>query len=57
MKRLSERQVRTCEESARPRCKCRCRGALHGIQRGGMRQEQLFKVPQEQQHRPQEQAA
>ena len=41
MRALSARQVKTCEESTRPRCKCRCHGMLHGIQQGEYRQATL----------------
>lgn len=35
MKALSARQIKTCEQSTKPRCRCRCKGALHGIRQGG----------------------
>jgi hypothetical protein len=31
MKALSERQIRRCEEAHSKRCRCRCKGALHGV--------------------------
>jgi len=30
---LTEQQVRACEKAKMPRCRCRCKGALHGGQR------------------------
>lgn len=35
MKALSLRQIKTCEESHTPRCRCRCQGALHGVRQNG----------------------
>lgn len=34
MKALTERQASACENATRPRCRCRCGGALHGAARG-----------------------
>jgi hypothetical protein len=33
MKPLTERQARRCETAKTPRCRCRCKGMLHGGQR------------------------
>lgn len=33
MKSLSARQAVSCETAQTPRCRCRCRGALHGAGR------------------------
>ena len=61
MKRLSERQINTCETSRTWRCKCRCKGALHGVRTPVVFDGQqtwvqllLVPVPPEQQHRPTE---
>jgi hypothetical protein len=32
---LSFRQARACEQGITARCRCRCRGALHGARRFG----------------------
>lgn len=34
MKRLSDRQAGNCENATGSRCRCRCRGVLHGAARG-----------------------
>ena len=34
---LSYRQAQTCEQAAKPRCRCRCGGAMHGAKRGDVR--------------------
>ena len=34
MKRLSDRQAGNCENATGSRCRCRCRGVLHGSARG-----------------------
>jgi len=52
MKALSARQITLCEESVKPRCRCRCSGALHGVKRTGYVQLAL-----EQRTRPTHQAA
>lgn len=31
MRKLSERQIRTCENATTKRCRCRCGGTLHGV--------------------------
>lgn len=51
MKAMSQAQVKTCETSRKPRCKCRCKGALHGIRQGDFTQLPMLPIPEAQQHR------
>lgn len=61
MRRLSLKQIRTCETAVKLRCRCRCRGLLHGIAReDGWVQNRLpeFVVPPDQAHyKPEEEKA
>lgn len=54
MRRLSERQIRICETARSPRCKCRCKGTLHGVRQGDYTQLPMLPIPEAQQHRPPE---
>lgn len=38
MRALSERSADRCETAEHSRCKCRCKGALHGAKRGNVRE-------------------
>jgi len=51
---MSVRQIEVCETSKLPRCKCRCKGQLHGIKREGFRQKVMWPVPEYQDHTPAE---
>lgn len=50
MKALSFSQVATCEKATKPRCRCRCEGAAHGIRRSGL-PEFFEQLPEDDPHR------
>jgi hypothetical protein len=34
MRALNQRQAQRCEDAKTKRCRCRCGGAMHGVERG-----------------------
>lgn len=50
MRALSASQAARCETATHPRCKCRCRGALHGANR--LEPDELDQLPDDDPHHP-----
>jgi hypothetical protein len=42
MRKLSERAADSCANAKKPRCKCRCGGALHGMGHHGRTTEEII---------------
>ena len=42
MKKLSRHAAANCEQAKRPRCRCRCGGALHGSSFHGLTDDEII---------------